>query len=92
MPVQVFLNIDGDLFLRCSDLGQISQKLIDNRFEVLIHDGPSNIGPGDGCGDATKPFEKIIPLSVYGLSAGTYEYSVNGGNIGTFTLTVDNKL
>ncbi len=46
-------------------------------------------------------FEKIIPLSVYGLSSGTYQYSLNGvvvvasDNValtGTFVLTRDNKL
>lgn len=38
-----------------------------------------------------RPFEKNIPLSVYDLKAGDYEYSINGGDYtGTFTLTQDN--
>ena len=38
------------------------------------------------------PFRKTIPLPVYGLRAGTYSYSINGGNNGTFNLAVDNEL
>ena len=41
---------------------------------------------------ALVPYEKIIPLEVYGLPAGTYGYSVNGIPAGTFTLTKDNTL
>lgn len=92
MPIQAFLKVDGDLAVSCSELGQISQRIKEARFEVLIHEGPVNNPPDIGCTANTKPFETIIPLSIYGLSAGTYEYSVNGGNIGTFTLAEDNTL
>ncbi len=92
MPIQAFLKVNGALTFACSELGQVSQRVKDNRFEILIHDGPSTIPPGTGCNAGTKPFETIVPLSVYSLSAGTYEYSVNGGDIGTFALIEDNVL
>ena len=48
--------------------------------------------PDIACAAVVYNPERTILLSVLGLSAGTYEYSVNGGNISTFTLTEDNKL
>lgn len=48
--------------------------------------------PGTECMQVVEPFEKTIPLQVYGLPAGTYEYSVSGEHTGTFTLIRDNTL
>ena len=43
------------------------------------------------CIQKIEPFQEIVVLDVYGLSAGTYYVDVNG--IGdTFTLDVDNIL
>ncbi|MGZ5626995.1 MAG: hypothetical protein ACXWFA_09755 [Methylobacter sp.] len=44
------------------------------------------------CPANVTAFEKNIPLSVYELAAGNYEYSINGGDYaGSFTLTKDNR-
>jgi hypothetical protein len=90
-PVQVFLNIQGWIS-SCSDPGQINQRLIGNRFEVTIQAEFPNGSPDTYvCTADVILFEKNIPLSVYDLKAGDYEYSINGGDYtGTFTLTQDN--
>lgn len=36
------------------------------------------------------PFRKVIPLPVYGLRAGTYDWILNGEFSGSFTLAADN--
>lgn len=83
----------GNLSDSCQALGQINQRLQDHRFEVIVH-VVSSISDDDStvCMPVLVPFEKIVPLSVYGLSAGTYEYVVNGEHAGTFDLTNDNEL
>ncbi len=92
-PTQVFLKVKGNLSDSCQALGQINQRLQDHRFEVIVH-VVSSISDDDStvCMPVLVPFEKIVPLSVYGLSAGTYEYVVNGEHAGTFDLTNDNEL
>ncbi len=92
-PVQVFLKVKGEFPDGCSELGKTNQRLEDNKFEIILHNtffanNPSNTF----CGFGAVPFDVLIPLSVYGLSAGAYEYSVNGGDIGTFTLAEPNNL
>lgn len=93
-PTQVFLKIQGTFTNGCGNLGPINQRLIDHRFEVTVHAEYPDLPPGTyACTAEVRSFEKIIPLSVYGLSAGNYEYSINDGDyVGTFTLTKDNKL
>lgn len=102
-PVQVFLRVTGGLD-DCfnSSLGQVNQRLEKNRFDVAItfNSFVSYPAPPPGqpvaCLASIKSFVRIIPLAVYGLSAGIYSYSVNngaiGGTTGTFELTADNKL
>ncbi|MBF0375871.1 MAG: hypothetical protein HQK72_00125 [Desulfamplus sp.] len=98
-PVQVFLKVKVFFPYKGPKIGRIPQRLKDNRFEVVMY----------AVGTAGLPlveyFEEIIPLSVYGLSAGTYEYSLSGLRVfakpdigsylktftGTFVLTRDNK-
>lgn len=91
-PVQVFLKITGWFSNGCEFFQQINRTLKDNKFEVTLHLGPNPFPPDMLCTMALVPYEKIIPLEVYGLPAGTYEYSVNGETIGSFTLTQDNTL
>ena len=43
------------------------------------------------CTTEVVPFEEIIPLDVYGLSAGDYTVDVNSVT-DTFTLDMDNVL
>jgi hypothetical protein len=97
-PVQVFLNVQGWIG-GCLYLGQINQRLVNNRFEVTIHAEEIHTGlpnfPPDTyfCTMEARSFEKNIPLPVYDLSAGRYEYSINGDDyVGTFTLAKDNRL
>jgi len=89
-PVQVFLQIRANVETGC-DYGQINQRLVANQLEVTVF--PDSLLPKSEilCAAVVFEPERIIPLSVFGLSAGTYEYSVNGGDIGTFTLAEDNR-
>lgn len=103
-PVQVFLKVSGLFTNGCTVMGKIPQRLKDNRFEVIMYAERHN--PEDTtCAAIVVYFEEIIPLSVYGLSAGTYEYNLSGISVfgtsgegvipktftGTFELAKDNK-
>ncbi|MDR4514606.1 hypothetical protein [Nitrosomonas sp.] len=85
-PIQVFLQVTGDH--GCGGLGQINVRRSDNLFEVQISE--IQLGSEIGCTADIKEFVRIIPLNVYRLNAGIYQYSVNGGNPGTFSLVKDN--
>lgn len=103
-PVQVFLNVRGYLTNGCSVPGRISQRLTANNFEVVMYAEDTRPNPVDyACTAQITNFEQIIPLSVYGLSAGTYTYSLTGLSFtgegsslktftGTFNLAQDNRL
>jgi hypothetical protein len=92
-PVQVFLNIQGTFNDGCGGLRPINHRRVDNRFEVTVQAEFPDLPPGTfSCTMSLVPFEKNIPLPVYDLNAGNYEYSVNGGDYtGTFALTRDNR-
>jgi len=90
VPTQVFLVAKGQLRDGCSEIGQINQRLDSNQFNVIASD-ISGAPEGVSCTQALVPFEKVIPLDVYGLKAGVYSYDVNG-IVGTFELLVDNTL
>ncbi len=95
-PVQIFLKVTSGQ--NCTDL-QANQRLVGNQFDVGINRIPisSTMACTASVGDTQT---KAIPLSVYGLKAGTYSYSVNNGSsyighsvngiTGTFTLAIDN--
>lgn len=91
-PVQVFLKITGLFSNGCEFFQQINQTLKNNKFEITLHLGPNPFPPDIACTMSLVPYEKIIPLEVYGLPAGIYQYSVNGETMGSFTLTQDNTL
>jgi len=88
-PTQVFLRVTDKISICSRRIGQINQRLIENRFVVSID--IENTYTGDPLA-LCAPYEEIIPLAVYGLSAGSYEYVVNGGIIGNFILNTDNWL
>ncbi|MCF7969745.1 MAG: hypothetical protein K9L22_01080 [Methylococcaceae bacterium] len=94
VPVQVFLVAKGQLPNECFDIGQINQRLDGNHFTVIatvVFAAPQ----GSFCTQALASFEKVMPLDVYGLKAGTYSYEIKGsiGNItGVFELEEDNIL
>lgn len=89
-PVQVLLKVSGNFPNGCGGFGQINQRMQGNKFEIAMHH--ALIPPGTFCTAALVPFEKIVPLPVYGLPTGAYEYSVNGELTGTFSLSKDNQL
>lgn len=92
-PVQIFLKVKGSFADGCYETGKVDQRLLTNHFEIVIH--VNSTIPRDGsvtCNTALSSFEKIVPLQVYELPAGTYEYRVNGEKTGTFALTQDNHL
>ncbi len=86
-PTQVFLQVVGDF--TCGELGQINTGREGNLFEVQISVIPTP--PGQLCTQNITEFVRVIQLDVYRLDAGDYQYSINGGNSGTFSLTESNK-
>lgn len=91
LPTQVFLKVKGSFSDPCEKVDRISHRLKDNRFEVVINT-VSTTSPLALCAAVVTPFEKVISLPVYGLSAGNYEYIVNGKITGSFELKSDNNL
>lgn len=86
-PTQVFLQVVGDF--TCGELGQINTGRKENLFEVQITVIPTP--PGQACTANITEFVRVVQLDVYRLGAGDYQYSINGGNPSTFSLTEDNK-
>ncbi len=89
-PVQVFLKISGTLVNGCQVLGRIEQKFTERGFEVAAFYENEALNSGPYCTMVVTPFSKTIPLNVYGLSAGSYNYSVNNNFTGHFYLKKDN--
>ena len=92
MPVQVLLRVSGQFPSACGSVGQVSQRRVGNRFEVVIADAFTRYDEHIACATVIQPYVSVVPLAVYGLSAGTYRYVVNGIESGTFVLTADNVL
>lgn len=90
-PTQVFLKIRGHLANGCLAVGEIHQRLKNNRFEITVN-AVSTVSDEGGvvCTQALIPFEKMVSLQVYGLSRGIYSYIVNGEREGSFELIEDN--
>ncbi|MCF6298393.1 MAG: hypothetical protein L3J01_00780 [Thiomicrorhabdus sp.] len=89
-PVQIFLKISGIFNNSCQTLGRIEHKLTENSFDVSAFYSVDSQDPDRYCLMVMVPFTKIIPLPVYGLSAGTYHYAINGNFAGSFSLAKDN--
>ncbi|MBX9917149.1 MAG: hypothetical protein K2Y07_07940 [Nitrosomonas sp.] len=89
-PMQVFVKVTGSLPNPCYSVGQINRRLKDGKFEIALHSVV--LETFVACPEVLVSFEKIIPLEVYGLSAGNYEYQVNGDLSGSFSLAADNNL
>ena len=104
-PTQVFLRVSG-VYTGCprETIGQFNQRLENNRFDIAI---TTNFIRHDpvllfACTADIVRYVRTIPLSVYGLRAGIYSYSVDVTPYffdvhaprkitGTFELTADNK-
>ncbi|MDE2388414.1 MAG: hypothetical protein KGN35_04935 [Betaproteobacteria bacterium] len=90
-PIQVFLKASVKFGDGCIRYGWINQRRTGNTFEIVMH-RDHGIYPAAICAADPVTDEKVIPLQVYGLPAGTYEYIVNGQKTGTFTLSKGNTL
>ena len=86
-PVQINVIASGNLPDPCTEISEVLQEREENTFFVTIKTYRS---PGF-CIQVIAPFEEIIPLEVYGLTAGTYTVDVNGVQA-AFDLEVDNIL
>ncbi len=92
-PIQVFLKVTGHFTTGCQEMGQISYRLLEQRFDIWMYSTQDEkFSTGEfACGAGFSPFTHIIPLPVYGLDKGEYKYSVNGRYTGTFNLAENNK-
>ncbi len=87
-PVQIHVIAKGYLPDGCTEIGDITKNMDGNTFTVTVE----TIRPADMmCTEAIVPYEKSIPLDVYGLKAGTYNVLVNSAS-GSFELTMDNSI
>lgn len=85
-PVQVNVIASGNFPDGCTRLEEAMVAFDGTTFNVSL----PTARPGDAaCTQALVPFDKVIPLDVLGLPAGTYTVNVNGTS-DTFTLDVDN--
>ena len=91
VPVSVYLRARGTQS-SCGFSGpeRIHQRLSGTRFEVAISTPIANEIGTFLCTADIRPFTTTIPLQVYGLSAGSYTYNVNGIT-GTFSLEAKNS-
>jgi len=88
-PVQIFVITSGYLSDPYTEIYQISQEREGNNFFITI---TTHRVPGFCIEvEVIAPFEKVIPLEVYGLPAGIYTVEVNGVQ-DTFNLRIDNIL
>ncbi|PIR97044.1 MAG: hypothetical protein COT91_03435 [Candidatus Doudnabacteria bacterium CG10_big_fil_rev_8_21_14_0_10_41_10] len=87
-PVQVNVVASGSFPDSCTEIGLINEIRQDNDFFVSVKTSrPDDVV----CAQVITPFEQSIPLSVYGLKAGTYRVDVNGVK-DQFILQTDNVL
>ncbi len=92
-PIQVFLKVTGHFTSGCQVMGQISYRLLEQRFDIWMYPtGDEKFPPSEfTCTLGFVPFTHIIPLPVYALDKGEYKYRVNGRYTGTFNLAKNNK-
>lgn len=87
-PVQVMVDIKGDLSDSCTTVDEINQTKQGNTFFVTV----TTKRPKDAmCAQVITPFEEKISLDVSNLKKGTYEVNINGV-IKLFELKNDNTL
>lgn len=101
-PIQAFLKLSGHFNYSCGNVLIVNQghtKYIDKpqyrlRFEVTVasYNQFSGTDTEPPCTTDDKLYTIVLPLQVYGLSAGAYEYAVNGTHTGTFELKSENVI
>ena len=85
-PVQIHVIAKGYLPDGCTEIDRAEAKRDGNTFTVTI----TTKRPKDMmCTQAIVPYEKRVPLDVYGLKAGTYDVNVNTVT-DSFELSSDN--
>jgi inhibitor of cysteine peptidase len=87
-PLQVRVTATGYLADSCTAIDEVIVNRAGNTFTVEITTArPASMM----CAQIVQPFEKSVPLDVYGLPAGDYTVDVNGVTA-EFTFTQDNIL
>jgi hypothetical protein len=93
MPASVFLRVSGsDPTCDFAGAVRVHQRRDGTRFDIQLsapHVNP--IGSTQVCTANIRNYKLTVPLEVYGLAAGTYTYTVNGGHGGQFTLEQENR-
>ncbi len=85
-PVQIHVVAKGYLPDGCTEIDRVEKERDGNTFTVTI----TTKRPKDMmCTQAIVPYEKVVPLDVYGLKAGTYDVNVNTAT-DSFELSTDN--
>ena len=85
-PVQIHVSARGYLPDGCTEIDRVETDKDGNTFTVTI----TTKRPRDlMCTQALVPFEKVVPLDVYGLRGGKYIVIVNNVT-DSFELTIDN--
>jgi hypothetical protein len=95
IPAQVFLSISGTLLNGCETVGRSGVAVDESgHFKVMLYYDMSFLIPGEqvDCTTAISEFTEVVPLPVYGLSAGDYSYDVNSMFYGEFSLARENVL
>lgn len=77
--VQVHVLVSGDLPSSCYRIESINKRYADELFEISVNVGLTpDAKKGIVCPQVLQPFDIVVPLDVYGLSAGTYKVYLNG--------------
>jgi len=87
-PVQIQAKVAGNLADPCTEIAEVNEIRQDKNIYIKIKTSRPNDAT---CAQVLTPFEKVVPLAVKGLKAGTYQVDINGAKK-SFTLTQDNFL
>lgn len=92
VPLQVFVKVKG-WESPCGTVGRFETVKEGTLLKGFLYTDPASYGPpGSACIDSVNFYTRTLPLPVYGLAAGQYQFTVNGKVSGSFTLPVDNVL
>ncbi|MBB1487243.1 hypothetical protein [Oceanospirillum sediminis] len=90
-PVQIFLRLTGTFNNGCGQFGKVISEQENNLFQLSVYyewyDEAVTL-----CTENLVPFDHLIPLTVYDLDAGEYQYTLNKNFSGSFLLEQDNRL
>lgn len=87
-PVQVNVQVSGDLNDGCVELVDVTAEQTGNTFELTLN--TKRPAEEVGCTEALVPFETVVSLDVYGLPMGSYTV-IAGDQQAEFRLDVDNS-